>query len=92
VVLTIYEVYLSSDPASFRPDDFPEGRAFLTKPGTIQGIRFTKRAILDTEKIGQWNWPETDGDGGWAPWRAFSSYLPIFENTGRVLPWQWPFP
>jgi hypothetical protein len=87
----IYEAYLSNDPETYRPENFPEGRAFLAKPGTIQGARFTKRVILDTKKTVNWEWPETDGDGGWAPWRAFSSYLPIF-NTDRVLPWQWPLP
>jgi hypothetical protein len=86
----IFKVYLSNDAETYRPENFPEGRAFLAKPGTIQDYRFTKQAILDTEKTANWKWPDTDSEGGWAPWDAFSSYLPIFENTEMVLRWQWP--
>jgi hypothetical protein len=86
----IYEVYLCNDAETYRPKNLLEGRAFLARSKTIQGYAFTKRAILDTEKVGQWKWPDTDGDGGWAPWYEFSSYLPIFENTNQVQPWTWP--
>ncbi|HOX30320.1 MAG TPA: hypothetical protein P5080_03990 [Candidatus Paceibacterota bacterium] len=90
MVLTIYEVYLSNESASYRPDDLPEGRMFLARPGISQCQKFTSKAILDTSKVGNWPWPKTDENSGWAPWTAFSSFLPVFENTDHVLPWQWP--
>ena len=86
----ICEVYLSNAPATYRPASCPDGRMFLAKPGIVQCQKFTVRAILDTSKVGNWPWPKTDENSGWAPWTAFSSYLPIFENTGQVKPWVWP--
>jgi hypothetical protein len=66
----------------------PDARKFLAKPNNA----FIHVAILDIDKCGSWKWPETSCDGGWAPWTAFSSYLPIYENTDKVKPWQWPLP
>ncbi len=86
----ICEVYLSDAEETWRPKNLPDGRQFRAKPETVNGIKFSKRSVLDTEKAKQWKWPDTDRKGGWAPWNAFSSYLPIFENTDMVLPWQWP--
>lgn len=88
----ICEVYISDESETYRPNDQPDGRMFLAKPGIAQCKKFDIKAILDTSRVGNWPWPKTDANSGWAPWDAFSSYLPIFENTDQAKPWVWPLP
>jgi hypothetical protein len=88
----LFEVYLSDAPETWQPEQLPEGRMFAAKPGIGQCKKFSKKAILDTSKLGVWLWPDTNSEGGWAPWDTFSSYLPILRGTDRVGEWQWPLP
>jgi len=82
----IFKVFLSNKAETYRPPALPEGRKFLAKPsGSFKNV-----AILDTERAKKWNWPDTDLQGGWAPFRAFSSYTPVIELSGVAKDWQWP--